>query len=130
MIGFPEETAEDIRQTIALIDRLKISTCLSVFTPYPGTALFNQAKSLGLVPDRIEWEKHDHHSPENFFVKDMDRKQFDQLEREMARISDMHNSSLMRLVEYAIAASSFYMRNPKIFSWDVSRAVRQRVPRL
>jgi anaerobic magnesium-protoporphyrin IX monomethyl ester cyclase len=130
MIGFPEETAEDIRQTIELIDRLKISTCFSVFTPYPGTALFNQAKSFGLVPEQIEWEKHDHQSPENFFVKDMDRKLFDQLEHEMARISDMHNNSLMRHVEYAIAASGFYVRNPRRFSRVVGLAIRRCLPGL
>ncbi len=56
MVGFPYETEEDVKETIALTLRLlqenpkaKISS-IACFTPYPGTQLFNESKDYGYIP--------------------------------------------------------------------------------
>lgn len=63
VIGFPYETEEDRRKTIALALRLlkenpkaKISP-IACFTPYPGTQLFEESKKYGFKPPEklIDW---------------------------------------------------------------------------
>ena len=45
MIGLPTETEQDIRQTIELNKKIKPSwIILSLFTPFPGTRLFDFCK--------------------------------------------------------------------------------------
>ena len=55
MIGFPGETEEDLRATVSLFTRLvrenpRAMKSVNVFTPYPGTALFDLAVSHGFRP--------------------------------------------------------------------------------
>jgi hypothetical protein len=56
MYGFPDETWADIRQTIDLIDELEelgehvVVSHLGLFTPFPGTPLFDAAVKAGFRP--------------------------------------------------------------------------------
>ncbi|MCI5211377.1 MAG: radical SAM protein, partial [Candidatus Electrothrix sp. ATG2] len=69
MIGFPDETEDDIDMTLNLIQKIKpYSVCLSIFTPYPETPLYDRAVELSLIPEHIRWSRFSHHSPENHFV--------------------------------------------------------------
>jgi len=60
MMGFPTETEEDLAESISLALRLidenpKADTSFNIFTPYPGTVLFDIAVEHGLrAPERIE----------------------------------------------------------------------------
>ncbi len=52
MVGVPGETQEDINETFALLDKLKRNIpnselLLFLYTPYPGTPLYEVAKSMG-----------------------------------------------------------------------------------
>ena len=76
MIGFPDDTAKTIEETLELIRKLECcSVGISIFTPYPGLEIFERARSYGLIPDPIEWR---YYSPEprNHFVKDIPREDF------------------------------------------------------
>jgi anaerobic magnesium-protoporphyrin IX monomethyl ester cyclase len=63
MFGFPQETWEDVLQTLDLIDELNamspyiMVTQLGSYTPYPGTELYDEAIQHGFVPPRstVEW---------------------------------------------------------------------------
>ncbi|CAN2040726.1 anaerobic magnesium-protoporphyrin IX monomethyl ester cyclase [Candidatus Magnetomoraceae bacterium gMMP-15] len=60
MIGFPEETQEDIQKTIDL--GLKLNTDfmqVSYVIPYPGTRLFDQCKAKGCLPYENDWKMYD-----------------------------------------------------------------------
>lgn len=66
MLGFPEETREDIGQTMALIYRLSRDPHVgiygpSMYVPYPGTPLFDRAVELGFkAPEKLEdWIRYD-----------------------------------------------------------------------
>ncbi len=58
MSGFPGETPEDIRATMAMVDRLEarhprdlLSTGgINVYAPYPGSRLFDEVVKLGFRP--------------------------------------------------------------------------------
>ena len=56
MIGFPEETKEDIEETIKFcIDNDIHLVSIFFVTPYPGTALYEQVKSKGLIKNEEEY---------------------------------------------------------------------------
>lgn len=60
MMGMPTETPEEFGQSIALADRLikenpKAAKTFNIYTPYPGTELYDVALQYGLkAPDRLE----------------------------------------------------------------------------
>jgi radical SAM superfamily enzyme YgiQ (UPF0313 family) len=60
MIGYPTETEEELRQTLSLFLKLSRENKaaiprLHVFTPFPGTGLFDISVRNGLkIPDRLE----------------------------------------------------------------------------
>lgn len=60
MIGFPTETKEDLNESVSLALRLldenpKADTSFNIYTPFPGTELFDVTVRHGLrVPERIE----------------------------------------------------------------------------
>ncbi len=62
MMGYPTETSEELAQTISLYLKLKKENPqtvahLNIYTPFPGTGLFNLAVAHGLrVPERLaDW---------------------------------------------------------------------------
>ncbi|MBD3249371.1 radical SAM protein [Candidatus Woesearchaeota archaeon] len=123
MIGFPEETKEDIEQTIKFIKEAESGfICFSIFTPYPGTELYEKAKELKLIPKNIAWEHFSHQSPENAFTKYISKEEFKKYVKIMASLIDKNNSSFKRKIEYAQARLGFYMKNPNIF---ISRALEE-----
>jgi len=69
MIGFPEEKDEDILQTMGLIYEIAAkgkyvdSICLSSYTPFPGTDLYEECLRKGFKqPQSLEgWTKMDFH---------------------------------------------------------------------
>ena len=69
MMGFPEETNEDILQTMSLIYQIAAqgkyvdNICLSCYTPYPGTSLYDECLARGFKqPQSLEgWIKMDFH---------------------------------------------------------------------
>jgi radical SAM superfamily enzyme YgiQ (UPF0313 family) len=67
MCGFPEETREDISATLSLIDEIeRVYTSVEIngffiYTPYPGSTLFDEVKQFGFrPPDSLEgWGEFD-----------------------------------------------------------------------
>ncbi|MEW6775887.1 MAG: radical SAM protein [Bdellovibrionota bacterium] len=52
MIGIPGETEETIRNSIEFNKKLNPDrTILSIFTPFPGTSLYDESRRLGLIED-------------------------------------------------------------------------------
>jgi len=103
MIGFPEETEEDMLMTIAHLGRSGASHVgLSVFTPYPGTALYDRTVELGLLREPVDWSLLGRHSRHNHFVVGVTRERFqvlvDQAFREVDRVN---NSPGKRLRAFA-----------------------------
>lgn len=129
MAGFPEETEEDLLQTIDLMKSIKVETmCLSIFTPYPGTALYDMAQSLGVIPEVTDWADFDHHSPENFFMAKIDREVFKKRVFEMVEIADRHRQpSFQKSLNSLKINSGYYLRNPNIFFGKVASKLRTQI---
>jgi radical SAM superfamily enzyme YgiQ (UPF0313 family) len=79
MIGYPGETVKDIEETIEFIKKTRIAkgqTSLSM--PFPGTELWNIAKSKGIVSEDMNWDRFqadfEKNPREAIVVSDLDRK--------------------------------------------------------
>ncbi len=60
IIGFPEETSEDIQETYDFIKSIPIKK-IQVFLPmpYPGTRIWEHALKKGLVSEDMDWKRLD-----------------------------------------------------------------------
>jgi radical SAM superfamily enzyme YgiQ (UPF0313 family) len=60
MVGFPTETLEELSQTVSLMMRIlqenpRAVAHMNIFTPFPGTELFDISRENGLrMPERLE----------------------------------------------------------------------------
>lgn len=91
MIGFPEERAEDLELTLDLMQQVNPphGIIFSIFTPYEGTPLYEDCKSLGLIPKDVgDWSRFSHQSPENYFVPDVPRELFGEYIKRAVGIAD------------------------------------------
>ena len=92
MIGFPEETEATLRDTLTAIKRINADNImLSIFTPYPGSELFQVCKELGVVDDDFDITIHNHQSPENCFTAYIPPERFQELVRESVAIVTRKN---------------------------------------
>jgi radical SAM superfamily enzyme YgiQ (UPF0313 family) len=58
IIGSPNEQKEDVLATLKFIKKNQLSSFdLYVLTPFPGTPIWNYAKSQGLVHEKMDWDK-------------------------------------------------------------------------
>lgn len=126
MIGFPEETKEDIKKTADLIRSISAHICLSIFTPYPGCDLYDKTVELGMMPKDMDWAKISHHSPENHFVKHIPREEFRNIVNYMAEIVDRHNDSFFVKRAYIMSKFGYYARNPFSFIREAATYLKSR----
>lgn len=116
LLGFPEETEEDILQTI---EYAKTSTAsalvLSVFTPYPGCESYEKAKELGMLDKKLDWSRHSHQSLENYFCKNIEREKFFQLVQQLAEIVDNHNIKMKSFHQAYFRKIKYYSSHPTFF---------------
>lgn len=74
MMGFPDETRKDIKDSIELMKKINPShSCWSIATPYPGTELYEICEKEGMIKKEIDWGKFHHHSSEMGFSKNIPR---------------------------------------------------------
>jgi len=79
MMGFPDESVEDLELTLSLMEQVKPpkGIVFSIFTPYQGTPLYEKCKKLNLIPeDADKWSLFSHQSPENYFIPNVPRDVF------------------------------------------------------
>ena len=68
MAGFPEETEEDLMQSVNAMKDIKPDHAIwSILTPYPGTEIWDLARKQGLVSLDTDWARFFHHSSRNIF---------------------------------------------------------------
>ena len=93
MVGFPWETEETLQDTLTAIKRINADNImLSIFTPYPGSELFQVCKELGVVDDDFDITIYNHQSPENCFTAFIPPERFKELVREAVSVVGRKNS--------------------------------------
>lgn len=103
IIGFPEETLDDIRETFSLMRSLRTpSIIFNIFEPLPGSPLLKRCVELGLVPERPDWIRFGAW-PVNYFLKNVSREEFERLSGEIAEwVYRYHQNIIRRLREYRL----------------------------
>lgn len=77
MMGFPIETKEDILRSIEVMKEIKPDgVCWGLFTPYPGSEIYNHLNETGALTTPMDWSHFFHHSPEMNFSKHMSNKEW------------------------------------------------------
>lgn len=119
MMGLPSETKEDILKTLAFMKEVKPNwACLSIFTPYPGSALYDIMRDGGMVVEDSE-NTFSHQSPENHFSKDISVEEFKEITQFMFREFNEYNNSISNLLQRALSRN--YHRNPKLMIRDAKK---------
>ncbi|PYB69059.1 B12-binding domain-containing radical SAM protein [Thermoplasma sp. Kam2015] len=58
IIGFPDDTREDVRNTIRFAKKVRVLLAqFTIATPYPGTRLWHLAKTRGIIKT-LDWRKY------------------------------------------------------------------------
>lgn len=124
MIGFPEETEEDILKTIEYARRSTAPyLCLSVFTPYPGCESYEKAKELGMIKGGLDWSNYSHQSPDNYFCHSVRKERFVELLQELAEAVDSHNQKMRSPLMHYLKQVRYYSRNPRLFAGKIKRVL-------
>lgn len=110
MIGLPNETKEDMFKSLEFMKQIKPQKgIVSIFTPLPGTELFDEVVQLGLINRDADWTKFSQWSPNNHFVKNFSKEEFQKISKEIISQFDEYNnrrgnwsikSRLGRLIKY------------------------------
>jgi radical SAM superfamily enzyme YgiQ (UPF0313 family) len=119
MVGFPEETEEDIWATIEYAKRSRATElCLSVFTPYPGCESYESAKEMGMIGD-MDWSSYSHQSPENYFCRYVEKERFAELVKHLGEVVDRHNERMSRPSKVLERKIKYYSKNPRLLTGKI-----------
>jgi len=92
MVGFPQETEDTMRDTMAAMKKIEADQIVySIFTPYPGTEAFELCKNMGLIGKDYDPSLYNHQSPANCFCVNMNAERFRALASEIERMVDRKN---------------------------------------
>ncbi len=124
MMGFPPETEEHIKKTVAFIKELDLDWVseLSMLVPYPGTEIYNDMKREGLLI-REDWDKYykvfsnDVPSESDIITRYIDNKKLVQLklkyDKEIA--SYMYKKAMLQHLKRLDRTAVDFIRNPVSF---------------
>lgn len=122
MFGFPTETKQEVLDTLGFMKELRPDWAnISVFTPYPGTPLFDLAQQKGMIPERPDYTLYSHQNIESRFTDMISSGDFKQLALKMFREVHTYNRSYRRLLKRALTRG--YLKNPKLLLLDMQKAI-------
>jgi radical SAM superfamily enzyme YgiQ (UPF0313 family) len=120
IVGFPQETQETLNQTYMAMKKIPADQLVySIFTPYPGTEMFDFCREKGLIGDDYDVSLHNHQSPASCFSLHMDRAGFRMLASRIERMVDRKNS--LNRVRQLFSLSAFW----RIRQLGLARALRK-----
>jgi len=93
MVGFPDETEDTFKQTMDFIPELNPDGIIfSIFTPYPGSDIYNECKEKGIIEGDFDLVLYNHLSPLNCFTKNIPKERFYELRQKAFKYVDDYNS--------------------------------------
>jgi anaerobic magnesium-protoporphyrin IX monomethyl ester cyclase len=97
IIGFPKDTEETILKSIEFVKSLRpFRITLSFFTPYRGTDLYEETKSLGLITDNYDMSLFSHQSPHNYFCPLIPKEKYFELRNLVSLDIDNYNKEALK----------------------------------
>lgn len=127
MMGFPYEIKEDTIQSINIMRELNPDiVCWSLFTPYPGTEIYNNLIDAGLLAKAPDWSRFFHHSPDMYFSKNFSEQEWLELiELVNNAINDYHREAKIKKnirnpIHLLLKRMPMYKKKPSLIWNDFS----------
>ena len=122
MFGFPTETEREIFDTLNFLKELKPNWAnISIFTPYPGTDLYQLSVEKGLVTEPPDYTLYSHQNSDLRFTDIIPRERFSVLARNMLAEVHKYNSRSMSLLKRALTRK--YYSNPTLLLQDAKKLI-------
>ena len=124
MFGFPTETEREVMDTLSFMKKLKPGWAnISIFTPYPGTKLYDMCLKNGIIDSSYDPSLYMHQRTESFATDTISKEEFSLVSKRMLNEFNDYNRSFYAL--FRRAGSRNYHRNPgllledgkKLFHW-------------
>ena len=97
IIGFPSDTEETILKSVEFVKNLHpFRITLSFFTPYKGTDLFDEVRSMGLINDTYDMSLFSHQSPHNYFCPKIPKERYFELRDLVSKDIDEYNKEALK----------------------------------
>ena len=120
MVGFPQETEVTLNDTIKAICSIPCDTIIySIFTPYPGTELFNYCKEKEIINDDFDVALFNHHSPLNYFSVNIPKEVFIKILRQLE--IDIDRINAIKQIKKYFSYEGYLRFKEKGFSASMSR---------
>ena len=126
MVGFPSETEETFQETLDFIPKLRPdSVIFSIFTPYPGSDIYEECKREGIIDGEFDLSLYNHQSPLNCFTKNISKKRFYELRKKAVKFIDNYNKKAkLRRVLGSVRNIGLKATWQKIFNHFYSKIVK------
>lgn len=93
MIGYPDETEEEISQTRQFIEEIQPTyVSMSILVPYPGCSYYYDLEKAGKISEYSDWNLYDPFSLETQFTQKIDRDKFKEIAIDTMKFIDDYNS--------------------------------------
>jgi len=101
MAGFPQETPEDLKLTADLMQNIETdTTLLNIFSPMPGTELYDYAIAEGLLSPGEDLSLYPMTSLRNYLAHNIDREDFNRMVYVMEELADKINNRFMTQLRF------------------------------
>ena len=129
MMGLPGESVADVYKTLELMYEIEPDfASISVYEPFPGTAMFAEGTKQGLVKPDMTLADFYTTLPNHYYKSDpqqqtdtIDPERFSALEQEMKSKFHTYNKKFKRLVNRAKSRARIYAATPGLFLTDVAK---------
>jgi len=129
MMGFPGETLDDVEATHNfMLDLSPDFASLSGFEAFPGTELFDKARSMDIVKERMNREEFFRISPHDYYFSRRDRGmvlpqglEYSELEARMQRRFHTYNARFSKLLKRFRARVAVWRGEPSVVLKDAGR---------
>lgn len=125
MIGFPEETAADIKNTLSVMKKLKPWRHKpAILAPYPGTEYYAILKSSKRLPERLNWNLFDGRTSHLTFTENIPRDRFIKLRDSVFKYADYYNRMQPIRDKWKLAFNNPLLFSKKALGFVASRIMR------
>ena len=116
MLGNPEETEEEMNDTLKFIKGNDMDSCTAyITTPLPGTELWEYAKKQGLVSDNMDWNKiNQFFHGDNVILSKMDKEKFSEIYKKVLGACTI--SKVRSNISHPISLGSYFLKNPSMMT--------------
>lgn len=132
LIGMPIETKESVYDTLKFMKELDPPyAAVGVYKPYPGTKLYEKAKSLDLITHDVDNDYFFRTSPVDYFIRDprqrsiyIDLQEYDALVRSIEHEFEQHNKRVGKLVGRFISRFHVYKNDRALLLRDAKLGMK------